>query len=107
MSGHSSTSRRETRPEFMATLGLSPPYALEDVKQAYRDKARATHPDRGGSAAAFQAVQEAFEQAQAYLEFREDRRAWIAGKMDRYAAVQRALERLRRLGATVEVQAPR
>jgi hypothetical protein len=91
----------------MATLGLSPPYALEDVKQAYRDKARATHPDRGGSAAAFQAVQEAFERAQAYLEFRADRRAWIAAKMNRYAAVQRAVERLRRLGATVEVGAPR
>jgi hypothetical protein len=90
----------------MITLGLSPPYVLEDVKQAYREKARATHPDRGGSPAAFNEVQQAFERAQAYLEFRADRRGWIAAKMTRYAALQQAVEQLRRLGATVDAQAP-
>ena len=38
MSRNSSIDVREQRPEFMATLGLAPPYALEDVKQAYREK---------------------------------------------------------------------
>ena len=51
----------------MVTLGLAPPYAIEDVKHAYREVARATHPDRGGSAAAFAAVHEAFERDQACL----------------------------------------
>ena len=99
-------SNHDHRPEFMVTLGLAPPYAIEDVKQAYREKARATHPDRGGSAAAFAAVHEAFERAQAYLEFRQDRRGWIAGKMARYAALQDAIAQLEQLGAEVTAYAP-
>ena len=100
------SSTHDHRPEFMVTLGLAPPYVLEDVKQAYRDKARDTHPDRGGSTAAFNEVQTAFERAQAYLEFRGDRRGWIAAKMARYAELQQAIERLQRLGAVVTTYAP-
>ena len=36
------------RPDFMAMLGLMPPYALEDVKAAYLAKAKELHPDKGG-----------------------------------------------------------
>jgi hypothetical protein len=104
--GKALPSSRDHRPDFMITLGLAPPYALADVKQAYRDKARATHPDRGGSTAAFNEVQQAFERAQAYLEFRGDRRGWIAAKMGRYAELQKATDRLRRLGAVVTTHAP-
>jgi hypothetical protein len=90
----------------MIALGLAPPYAIEDVKQAYRDKVKEAHPDHGGSIEAFKAVQEAFERAQAYLEFRADRRGWIAAKMGHYAALQEAIERLQRLGAEVNTHAP-
>ncbi|HEX6961630.1 MAG TPA: J domain-containing protein [Lacipirellula sp.] len=96
----------DSRPDFMVTLGLMPPYAIEDVKQAYRDKVKDAHPDRGGSIAAFNEIQQAFEQATAYLEFRGDRRSWIAAKMGRYAELQRAIERLERMGATVTTFAP-
>jgi hypothetical protein len=100
------THDHDPRPDFMVTLGLAPPYAIEDVKQAYREKARATHPDRGGSTEAFNAVHEAFERAQAYLEFRQDRRGWIAAKMARYAALQEAITQLEQLGAEVTAYAP-
>lgn len=90
----------------MVTLGLAPPYAIEDVKQAYRERARETHPDRGGSAAAFAEVHEAFERAQAYLEFRQDRRGWIAAKMARYTALQETITQLERLGGEVTAFAP-
>src|SRR5690606_11824294 len=103
---HAHANSHDHRPDFMVPLGLAPPYAIEDVKQAYREKARATHPDRGGSAAAFAAVHEAFERAQAYLEFRQDRRGWIAGKMARYAALQEAIAQLEKLGAEVTAFAP-
>jgi hypothetical protein len=96
----------DLRPDFMATLGLAPPYAIEDVKQAYRDKVKEVHPDHGGSIAAFNEVQQAFERAAAYLEFRADRRTWIAGKMGRYTELQQAIERLRRMGAEVTTFSP-
>jgi hypothetical protein len=95
----------DPRPEFMVALGLAPPYTIEDVKQAYFEKVKHAHPDHGGTAAEFDGLQKAFEQAQAYLGYRSDRRSWIAGQMDRYVALERAIERLRRLGAEVTTTA--
>jgi hypothetical protein len=100
------TFAHDHRPDFMVTLGLAPPYVLEDVKAAYREKAKLSHPDRGGSVEAFNEIQQAFERAQQYLEFRADRRAWIASHMERYVALERAIDRLRRLGAQVMTRAP-
>lgn len=96
----------EERPEFMVTLGLAPPYVIEDVHQAYRERAKTAHPDRGGSLVEFNDLHQAYERAQAYLKFREDRRGWIASHMDRYVALERAIERLQRLGAKVTTKAP-
>lgn len=95
----------DPRPEFMITLGLAPPYAIEDVKQAYLEKAKQAHPDRGGSTGAFNKVQQAFERAQEYLSFRSDRRAWIASRVARYVAAEKAITRLKGLGASVFTQA--
>jgi hypothetical protein len=96
----------DQRPEFMATLGLLPPYAIEDVKAAYRDKVKFAHPDRGGSVEAFNEIQTAFERAQAYLEFRGDRRTWIGAKMAHYVELQDAVNRLEKLGAKVTTHSP-
>jgi hypothetical protein len=90
------------RPEFAVTLGLLPPYTPEDVKRAYLAKVKDAHPDRGGDRAAFDRVQQAYQQAGEYLKFRSDRRQWIAARMDDYVAVATLLERLRSLGADVE-----
>jgi hypothetical protein len=95
----------DPRPTCMVALGLAPPYTLDDVKQAYLEKAKQTHPDRGGSPSEFHIIQEAFEQAQAYVAFRSDRRTWIAGQMDRYVALERAIARLHQLGAEVTTDA--
>jgi hypothetical protein len=106
MSHPSHSSGLDHRPEFMVTLGLAPPYAIEDVHQAYREKAKQAHPDRGGSTAAFNEIHQAFERAQEYLAFRGDRRAWIAGRMKHYMAVEDAIARLVKLGASVQAAAP-
>jgi|SRR6187431_1760528 len=45
------------------TLGLEPNATLTEIKQAYRAHALRTHPDRGGSADAFRAIQNAYEAA--------------------------------------------
>lgn len=41
-------------------LGLGKEASEEDIKQAYRKKARETHPDKGGSAEKFQIVSNAY-----------------------------------------------
>lgn len=89
------------RPDCMVLLGLAPPYAVEDVKAAFRAKAKEAHPDHGGSAHQFDALQKAFEQAQQYLDFRSDRRGWIANQMAGYLGVQEVIDTLEEYGAEV------
>jgi hypothetical protein len=68
----------------MATLGLLPPYTEADLKEAYREKAKSAHPDRGGTAGAFHELHTAYEHAMHYIQLRKDRRAWIASQMEAY-----------------------
>lgn len=89
------------RPDFMVVLGLAPPYAEEDVKAAYLDKAKQVHPDHGGSVEEFNALQAAFDQAKRYLEFRSDRRQWIANQMTDYMHVGEVVSHLESFGAEV------
>ena len=51
----------------LKTLGLTWPCTEDDVKRAYRRKAHEVHPDKGGSTAAFQAVQDAYKEALDFL----------------------------------------
>ena len=60
------------RPDFMVVLGVAPPYVEDDVREAYFQKAKFLHPDRGGDPHEFSALHEAFEQAKQYLEFKRD-----------------------------------
>ena len=105
MASGKSRDKDETRPDFMVALGLSPPYSPDDVKFAYLTKVKEAHPDKGGTVEEFNALQEAYDQAKQYVEFRGDRRGWIAAKMDHYLAVQQATESLEELGAEVESDA--
>jgi hypothetical protein len=58
------------RPEpasAWSALLLAPGASLAEVKRAYRSRARETHPDHGGDAAQFRAVQRAYERLEARL----------------------------------------
>src|SRR5262249_12799891 len=92
------------RPEFMATLGLLPPYTLQDVKAAYRAKAMETHPDRGGKADDFIRIHEAYKQAMEYVEFTGDRRKWIAEHVEFHLRQQEAAAEIQRLGGRAEFE---
>ena len=48
-------------------LGLSVPFAMEDVRDAYRLLSKRSHPDTGGSHAAFVRLNAAYESARAYF----------------------------------------
>lgn len=102
MPANSRNDAASNRPAFAVTLGLLPPYTIDDVKQAYRDKVKDAHPDRGGDRADFDRIQLAYEEAGAYLKFRSDRRLWIAARMDEYVAVAELIEKLEALGAEVD-----
>lgn len=93
------------RPDFMVVLGVAPPYAEEDVKQAYFQKAKILHPDRGGNAHEFDQLHQAFEQAKQFLEFKRNSRGWIARQMDGYLQSRELADKLTELGAHVETNA--
>ena len=57
-----STDAGRARPvDPYALLGIEATATLDDVKAAFRKKALAHHPDRGGDAAAFMAVKRAYD----------------------------------------------
>jgi hypothetical protein len=49
--------------DCFAQLELTPPYSVAAVKRAYRRLAKQHHPDRGGAASRFLALQHAYRQA--------------------------------------------
>jgi hypothetical protein len=94
----------EPLPEFLVLLGLRPPVSVEDVKQAYLDKAKTAHPDRGGNAQQFVKLQEAFEQATEYAQFKAGRMKWLSGWVEQYAEQQQLVDEIRSLGGEVKVE---
>ncbi len=91
----------DRRPEFLHTLGLMLPCSPEDVRQAYREKARVAHPDHGGSATEFRAVQEAYEKALEYASFLASRTRWLSSSVERYIEQQKFVTRVRKLGGVI------
>jgi hypothetical protein len=94
----------DTRPEFMVFLELLPPYNLDDVHKAYKARARALHPDRGGAPADFLKLQENYEQAQEYVKFQEGRRHWLATQVEPYLRQQEIVAEIERRGGRAEIE---
>jgi Leucine-rich repeat (LRR) protein len=92
------------RPEFMAVLGLLPPYTAEDVRMAYRERAKQLHPDHGGSVEEFKSLQEAYDRALEYTKFHTGRRQWLADQVERYIHQQDLIVEVRQWGGEVEIE---
>ena len=61
--GFTALPESNTNRYWWQVLGVQRGATEEEIKNAYRNKAKETHPDAGGSVAAFQEVQQAFETA--------------------------------------------
>jgi hypothetical protein len=92
------------RPDFMAALDLLPPYTLEDVRKAYKAKARHAHPDAGGQTSDFMEITEAYKRAVEYVEFRGSPREWVAARVERYVEQSELVAGLRAAGGAVELE---
>ena len=60
--------RGPTVEEARETLGVEPGAGLEAVREAYRERAKETHPDLGGDPEAFIRAREAYERLREHLE---------------------------------------
>ena len=90
--GGGSTRRRRDAakaapPSIWETLGITARATAEEFNRAFRQRALATHPDRGGDAEAFREVQRAFKEAQRRIA-RRRRHAHPAGAVTGEAAEQ-------------------
>lgn len=61
----------EAPADWAAILGLTPPYRVDQVRDAYRRLSKHAHPDAGGSPADFVRLNTAYESALAYVRLRE------------------------------------
>jgi hypothetical protein len=86
------------------TLGLSPDATIEQIKAAHRAAAKRTHPDAGGVAEDFAAVQEAFE-VLADADRRRDYDAHMA-LVERNRLLDEQAERDRTQGSPTARQSP-
>lgn len=93
---------RRRRP-FLEMLGLSVPVTKEDVRQAYFERAKEMHPDRGGDSKQFMALQTAFEEALAFAERNGKRLPWIGVQMPLYIAQREIVELVESWGGVAEV----
>jgi hypothetical protein len=102
--GASAGAAEAERPEFMALLELLPPYTADDVHKAYKARALAAHPDRGGSKDDFLKLQQAYEQAQEYVRFSEGRRHWLAKQVEPYLKQTEIIDEVERRKGSVTVE---
>lgn len=63
----SETYDEDRLPDFVKPLGLSIPFNIEDIENAYRRRAKQVHPDRGGDIEEFIHLREQYEKALAFF----------------------------------------
>jgi hypothetical protein len=88
----------------MEVLRLLPPYTVADVTRAYKERAKALHPDAGGDAEAFKALQAAHELALDHARFQESRRAWLGTRVEQYQQRQDLIAQIETAGGACALQ---
>ena len=92
------------RPAYLAKLGLLLPCSVEDVKEAYIEKAKTAHPDAGGSTEQFIALQEAYERSLEFAEFHAGRTKWLARAVENYVEQEALIAWLKSVGGSAQLE---
>jgi hypothetical protein len=92
------------RPDFMKALGLLPPYSVADVEQAYAEKLARLPTDGNEAEPTREALQSAYGSALDFARFRESRRNWMGGHIERYSVRQATINRIVDLGDSYVLQ---
>lgn len=88
----------DDRPPFAEVFGLLPPYTLEDLDTAYRDRSRTA------SAAEQRDLDEIHRDGQQYLTFRASRRTWLGHQVDGYSDRADLVERIESVGGSIALE---
>ncbi len=67
LGGSHAESKSARPPSWAAVLGVTPPFSVERIRDAYRTRSKTLHPDVGGNQAEFVRLQAAYEEAQEFL----------------------------------------
>jgi VanZ family protein len=92
------------RPAFLVRLGVGLPCTPQDVEQAYLEKVKQAHPDRGGTQEDFLELQDAYAQAKEFAKFQASRRGWLGDSIERYALQQEFIGEIQSRGGQVDVR---
>jgi len=104
LSANSGIRVADHRPAFLVRLGVGLPCTPQDVEQAYLEKVKQAHPDRGGSQQDFLELQNAYAQAKEYARFQASRRGWLSDSIERYALQQEFSAEITAQGGSVQVR---
>ncbi|MBX3247083.1 MAG: J domain-containing protein [Myxococcales bacterium] len=63
LEGGGRPARPPAPPSLWAVLGVEPGASVDEIKRAFRERAPAAHPDRGGDPEVFRQLHEAYERA--------------------------------------------
>ncbi|HEY1599902.1 MAG TPA: VanZ family protein [Pirellulales bacterium] len=94
----------DNRPDFLVRMGVGLPCTSVDVEQAYLEKVKLAHPDRGGTQQDFLDLQTAYQRAKEFAKFQDSRRHWLGDAIERYALQQELVAELGRRGGSVQVR---
>jgi hypothetical protein len=92
------------RPSFMELLHLLPPYTVEDVISAYKERTKQVGEEEEADPQTAQKLQSAYERALDHARFQESRRQWLGGRIEVFQERQRLIADIEAAGGTATLQ---
>lgn len=92
------------RPSFMELLHLLPPYTVDDVISAYKERTKQIEQTDESDPLKAQKLHSAYERALDHARFQESRRQWLGGRIEVFQERQRLIADIEAAGGTITLQ---